>query len=279
MFQETVKEVVKSSGSATLHPVPDLSSANRFETLCLVKRKRNYFGKNAKMIPTQIKLNDLFEEDLAITKTKSTVIMEKFSEKPSATMHGNIDKLKIKSVNLNINGYSAMRMTIELGGIIKNERDWGDIQESLKNKTIKLNHPLLKEIDKSSRVTLCVVLESLVAKDGLDLSEDKAIIADVDAKEHKSKESNNNSAGTAKGDIGKKVINSFKIPPNTVLAYSCNEISIDFNSGMASLHSAVDINDDLDEQPSFWQNVEPGDLGFFDLFLSKAKCMCLPFYC
>ena len=80
-------------------------------------------------------------------------------------------------------------------------------------------------------------------------------------------------------DIGKKVINSFKIPPNTVLAYSCNEISIDFNSGMASLHSAVDINDDLDEQPSFWQNVEPGDLSFFDLFLSKAKCMCLPFYC
>ena len=62
MFQAAVKQVAKSSGSATLHPVPDLNSANHFETLCLVKRKTSFwFWKKPKMIPTQIKLNDLFE--------------------------------------------------------------------------------------------------------------------------------------------------------------------------------------------------------------------------
>ena len=39
-----------------------------------------------------------------------------------------------------------------------------------------MNHPVLKEIKKSSRVTLCVVLESLVTKGEGDLSKDKDII-------------------------------------------------------------------------------------------------------
>ena len=42
-----------------------------------------------------------------------------------------------------------------------------------------MNHSLLKEIKKSSRVTLCVVLESLVTKGEGDLSEDKDIAGKV----------------------------------------------------------------------------------------------------
>ena len=89
--------------------------------------------------------------------------------------------------------------------------------------------------------------------------------ADVDTK-HKSVVSVD---VTAKGDVEKKVVNSFKIPPNTVLAYSCNEFSID-STGVASLHSAVDIKDDLDE-PLFLQNAEAGDPGWFPIFLLKTK--------
>ena len=63
----------------------------------------------------------------------------------------------------------------------------------------------------------------------------------------------------AKGDVESKVTNSFKIPPNTVLAYSCNEFSID-STGMATLHSAVDNRDSLGE-PLFLQNSENGDPG------------------
>ena len=63
MFQVAVKQVANSSGSATLHPVPDLNSANHFKTLCLVMRKtRFWFWKKPKMTAAQIKLNDLFEE-------------------------------------------------------------------------------------------------------------------------------------------------------------------------------------------------------------------------
>ena len=67
---------------------------------------------------------------------------------------------------------------------------------------------------------------------------------------------------SAKGDIEKKVIHSFKIPLNTVLAYSCNEFSID-STGMASLHSAVDMKDTLDD-PLFLQNAEAEDPGLFN---------------
>lgn len=67
---------------------------------------------------------------------------------------------------------------------------------------------------------------------------------------------------SAKGDVEKKVVHSFKIPPSTVLAYSCNEFSID-STGMASLHSAVDIKDTLDD-PLFLQNAEAEDPGLFN---------------
>lgn len=72
-----------------------------------------------------------------------------------------------------------------------------------------------------------------------------------------------------KGDIESKVVNSFKIPPNTVLAFSCNELSIN-SAGLATLHSAVDINDSLDE-PLFLQNSEDGDPGLSAIFIFLVK--------
>jgi len=63
VFQYAVKQVAKSSGNASLHPVPDLNSANHCQTLYLVKRRTSFwFWKKAKMIPTQITVQDLFEE-------------------------------------------------------------------------------------------------------------------------------------------------------------------------------------------------------------------------
>lgn len=49
-----------------------------------------------------------------------------------------------------------------------------------------------------------------------------------------------------KGGVEKKLAHSFTIPPDTVVAYSCNEFSIN-EQGYASLHTAVDRFDSTSE--------------------------------
>jgi len=189
-------------------------------------------------------LNDLFEEDLKVPKPKSSIIMEDFTETPTLKVNGSIGTKIAKELNLNLSGSDTMTMTIKLGDIVKNECDWESLQEALEKQRIKTNHPLLKETKKSKRSTLCVVLESLVTKGEGELSKDTDIeVKTDDTGDMESKKVSIISVDvTGKGDVERKHTNSFKIPPATVLAYSCNEFSID-SSGMATLHSAVDVND------------------------------------
>jgi len=73
---------------------------------------------------------------------------------------------------------------------------------------------------------------------------------------------------TGKGDVENKATHSVGIPPATVLAYSCNEFSIN-SAGMASLHSTIDIND-TSKDPLFLKNGDGADPGIvivtFDLY-------------
>ena len=45
------------------------------------------------------------------------------------------------------------------------------LQEALEKQRIKTNHSILREVKKSKRTTLCVILESLSTKEDGDLSE------------------------------------------------------------------------------------------------------------
>ena len=63
LFSAASKHFVKSAGNSTLHYVPDLNSADRFQVLCLVKRKRSFWPwKKPKITPTMITLNDILEK-------------------------------------------------------------------------------------------------------------------------------------------------------------------------------------------------------------------------
>ena len=68
LFKAASKHFVKSAGNSSLHNVPDLSSADRFNVLCLVYRKRSFWPwKKPKIIQTMVTLSDLFEKVLMYT--------------------------------------------------------------------------------------------------------------------------------------------------------------------------------------------------------------------
>lgn len=70
---------------------------------------------------------------------------------------------------------------------------------------------------------------------------------------------------TESGSLNKKNTHTFTIPHDTVLAYSCNELSID-KMGFAALHTVVDRLDDYNE-PLFLEKAVANDPSMF-LFIS-----------
>ena len=63
LFTAASKHFVKTAGNASLHSVPDLNSAERCKTLCLVYRKTSFWPwKKAKIKPTLVTLNDILEK-------------------------------------------------------------------------------------------------------------------------------------------------------------------------------------------------------------------------
>lgn len=258
MFQTAVKHVAKSSGCSTLHPVSDLNSASHFKTLCLVKRKTSFwFWKKPKMTATQVELKDLFEAELTLPKAKESVILEDYQETPTFKIDGNIGSKLASELNLNVSGSDTMSLTIKLGDIVKSEVDWELVQEELETQRIKLHHPLLREVKKSKRTTLCVVLESLATKNDGEFEKQTDVIVKTDDSGDLLKKSILTVNINTKDDVESKKTSSFKIPPGTVLAYSCNEFSIN-SVGQATLHSAIDRRDTLDE-PLFLKNTEDSD--------------------
>ena len=63
LFTSASKHFVKTAGDSSLHSVPDLNSADRFQVLSLVYLKRSFWPwKKNKVKPTMVTLNDVVEK-------------------------------------------------------------------------------------------------------------------------------------------------------------------------------------------------------------------------
>jgi len=247
MFKEASKHVAKSAGSKTLHPVTDLNSSEWYKTLSVVKRKTSFwFWKKPKHIPTQITLEDMLTQKLNLdeAKFKTNVLLEQFVEKPTFKVRGDIGTKIASELNLDLSGSDDLSLTLNLGNILKTRVNWEMLQEKLQVNSVNMKHRLLKEVEKEQRTTLCVVLESLSTQgEGMFEKDSDEIVSTDDSLPIKSKISVDIHA---KGSIESKCVHSFSIPPTTVLAYSCNEISIS-KDGYLTLHSTVDSYDSSTE--------------------------------
>ncbi|XP_057303085.1 uncharacterized protein LOC130642743 [Hydractinia symbiolongicarpus] len=257
MFDAACGHITKSVGSKTLHSSRDLNSAERFRALCIVKRKKPFwFWKKPKMLPTQINLENLLDEKKELPETvKSFTILENFSESPTFKVSGSIGGKIASELNFNLSGSDTVTLTIKLGDVVKTEVCWQTLQEFLQENRVNLSHSIFREVRKSKRTSLCVVLESLSTKGDGNLEETSEATVSTDDKE--GGKSTVTVDVTESGSLNKKNTHTFTIPHDTVLAYSCNELSID-KMGFAALHTVVDRLDDYNE-PLFLEKAVAND--------------------
>lgn len=65
LFEAASKQLVKDSGRLTLHSVLDLNSADSCKLLCVVeKRRKRWFWKETKFLPTPFSINDVLTKVL-----------------------------------------------------------------------------------------------------------------------------------------------------------------------------------------------------------------------
>ena len=252
LFKQCTKYVVKSAGDKTLHHVTDLNSAEYFDTLCLVKRKKSFwFWKKDKHIPTQIKLDDILLEKIVDDKTKleTKVLLEKFVETPSFKASGDLGTKIASELHLELNGSDHLEISLDLGNIEKTKINWEMVEEQLQKVSVDTAHPLFNEVNQHKRMNLGLVLETLMTQGEASVKEDADKMASTDdGLPINIKKTSISVDIHGKGSVESKRVHSFTLPPKTILAYSCNVFSITDNHKIM-LHTSVDTLDENADAP------------------------------
>ena len=247
LFKECTKYIVNVAGCKTLHPVTDLNSAEYFDTLCLVKRKRSsWFWKKDKYIPTQVKLGDILQNKLNIddSKLKTNILLEKFIETPTFTAHGDAGTKIASELHLDLKSTDDMKISLNLGDIDKTRIDWDIVQKQLQKIAVNTAHPLLNEIKNYKRMKLALVLETLMTRGEASVKEDadRMVSTDDGLAVSPVKKTSISVDVHAKGSVESKTVHSYTLPSKTILAFSCNMFTIGDDNKII-LHTSVDTVD------------------------------------
>jgi len=251
MYLAATQHVAKAAGSKTLHAVTDLNSAERFHPLCLAKQKRSFwFWKKPKILPTDVKLQDVLTKPLELGKDvlTETTLMEKYKENPHFGISGDLGGSLAKELKLDVNTVDSFDLTVDLGDIVKERVVYQSVCDAVKEIPVNVDHELLQEVRAEKRTSLVIVLESLSCKANGKLQEDDKASASADIEggtENIPVVSKVSVNAKIKGSIEKTTTHSYEIPPGTVMAFSCNRIDIGTDGGMV-IHPEVDQLDETD---------------------------------
>jgi len=245
MFKKAAESVVQNCGSETLHAVTDLNSAERFKPLCLVQKKKSFWPfKAPTIIPSYVKITDLLSNpvDVAVI-TREFTLLKSYNEFPTLDMGGSISAKATEEFKLDLKGDEKVKLVMKLGDIEKVEVSWQQLHKILEKNVFNCDDQVYKNA-KRSGMTLCVVIESICTKGDGSVEEDSTKSASAEVKGDASKFVKTAIIPEvhANGSIERKEDKSFILPPNTVLAYGCVELSVTSNS-YAKLHATYDMLD------------------------------------
>lgn len=247
MFRKASESIVENCGSKTLHPVTDLSSAERFKPLCIVEKRKSFWPfKKSTMTPTVVKITHLLKDnketilDQDVNKREFT-LLKQFEDLPTFDIKGSLSGKIAKECNLELKAEDKMTLSLKLGDIEKNEISWQKLDQAMKTNNINVNHHVIRSAKHTSRLSLCVVMESIATKEDGTVQEGKTLDVSSDADVDVGKTTIIPKVHP-KGSYDKKLERSFTIPPGTVLGYSCVEFSVS-NDGSIHLHPVCDMLD------------------------------------
>lgn len=110
--------------------------------------------------------------DVSSLKT-STVLFENYESTPSFHKDGKIGGKIAEEFNVDVSVNEMMEVSLKLGNVMKTEIPWQVLYDTVNNKKIKMDHPLIKVVQKSKKKTLFVINMTVTAGSEADLDEKK----------------------------------------------------------------------------------------------------------
>jgi len=247
LFTAASKHFVKTAGNASLHSVPDLNSAERCKTLCLVYRKTSFWPwKKAKIKPTLVTLNDILEKQIDTAPFVTTeVLAEGYKDTPSFNADGSIGTKIATELDLDLSTTNKFSLKVDFGDISKTDVKWESLERALAISKVNLDHEIFQELKQKKRTSLCIVLESLACKKDGTLDETSDIKGTGSVSGTAPKVSTVSVDVHAKGDVESTTHFAYTIPSNTVIAFSCTKFDVS-DQGILSMHVGVDRVDNIE---------------------------------
>eukprot|EP00795_Rhopilema_esculentum_P013531 gene13531-4415_t len=241
LFKAASKHFVKSAGNSSLHNVPDLSSADRFNVLCLVYRKRSFWPwKKPKILQTMVTLSDLFEKPLSTAELiSSKVVAEGYKDTPKFNADGDIGAKIASELDIDLSMTDKFSLTVDFGDVMKTEVNWEQLERELAKSLVNSSHEIFQQLHEMKRSSLCVVLESLSCKKDASLDEESDMTEKGKVSANIPKISTVSVDVHMQGEAEEVSHHSYNIPAGTVIAFSCNKLDLN-SSGFLSMHVGVD---------------------------------------
>lgn len=225
MFEIATKKFVRHiDPSGVLIPASSLNDSKNLQLLAVVlKSKKRWFWQRIKYRPTEFTLNNLLKEKK--TQLKPEYKKEefvKYMETNRNVLGGSVD-VSGPDVTLNLNGRSISNLYLRLGRLQKEYLDIPKLLNDTRGRKLDLKHSLIKQ-SKNKNKTFAILKERIFTTCNCKIiwnEEEKSGCQTVFTVFWNKM----SIEGSGKQHHGSET--KLDIPPDTVLAYSVMEISID----------------------------------------------------
>ncbi|KXJ08722.1 uncharacterized protein LOC110248344 [Exaiptasia diaphana] len=233
LFESTSKQLVKDTGRSSLHPIVDLNSASQCKIMCIIEKKKSrWFWRPTKYLPTPFTLNELMTKPIDVSKKiKTSEFVSNYSNQPTLHVSGKLGGKIAKELGIDVSTADSFVVKMDLGSINKSEIRWQDLNDALKDQTLKLDHEFVQAILNCRRRSLCIVFETLNTTKDTNIQSDIQVEGDAVASTDIISKASVNISGSIKDTHH----HSFDIPNGTVMAYGCYGLKLLEGLGLIEL--------------------------------------------
>lgn len=225
MFSTATRNFVEEvDPEGLLIPVSSLNDTVALLTV-VVKRKRVWFWRKPKYIPTDFNLNDLLTGDTPITPVVIESDFIKYNGTYSDNIQGTVDAQFVHA-NVNVEGKDSSKLQSSFGSLKKEELDVQKLLKASKERVLDMSHCLIQQTKEKHRRTIGIAKERIVTTQPCSVIEDVQQGGQCGGLLSLCGPINPKVSLKENGSLGKDSNVTMEIPPHTTIAYTVIELEV-----------------------------------------------------
>ncbi|XP_030012894.1 gasdermin Eb [Sphaeramia orbicularis] len=225
MFATATRNFVEEvDPGGLLIPVSSLNDTVTLLTV-VVKRKRVWFWRKSKYIPTDFNLNDLLTGDTPITPVVIESDFITYNGSYGDNIQGTIGAQFVHT-NVNLEGKDSSKLQSSFGSLKKEEVDVQKLLKASKERVLDMSHCLIQQTKEKHRRTFGIVKECIVTTQPCSVIEDVQQGGQCGGLLSLCGPANPKFSLKENSSLGKDSNVTMEIPPHTTIAYTVIELEV-----------------------------------------------------